>query len=66
MEREGVFPNTVTYNTAIRACGDSGALQEGLDLLYDMEENGVKRTVVTYGSAISACHKSCDWQMVRF
>lgn len=65
MEREGVPPNGITYNTAIRACGDAGALGEALDLMDEMEENGVKVTVVTYGTAVSACQRRGDWRTVR-
>lgn len=64
MESEGVPPNSVTYNTAIRACGDAGALDKALGLLDEMEAKGMKRTVVTYGTAVSACQRKGDWQTV--
>lgn len=57
-------PNGITYNTAIRACGDAGALDEALGLMDEMVEKGVKVTVVTYGTAISACQKRGDWRTV--
>ena len=66
MEKDGVPPNSVTYNTAIRACGDAGALEEALVLLDEMEAKGMKLTVVTYGTAVSACQRRGDWQTVSF
>lgn len=65
MEREGVSPNEITYNTAIRACGDAGQLSEALDLMDEMERRGVKASVVTYGTAVAACQRTADWKMVR-
>lgn len=65
MEREGVPPNAVTYNTAMRACGEGGALHEALALLDEMVERRLQLTVVTYGTAITACQKQGDWKMVR-
>lgn len=65
MEREGVSPNEVSYNTAIRACGDAGRLPEALSLMDDMERNGVRPSVVTYGTAVAACQRQADWEMVR-
>lgn len=65
MERRGVSPNEVSYNTAIRACGDAGRLSEALALMDEMERKGVKASVVTYGTAVSACQRQGDWKMVR-
>lgn len=65
MESEGVSPNAVTYNTAIRACGAAGALFEALSLMDEMERRRIKFTVVTFGSAVSACQLKGDWQLVR-
>lgn len=64
MEDEGVHPNTITYSTAIRACGNAGALQEALKLVDEMEDKRVKLTVATYGSAVSACQRQGNWEMV--
>lgn len=65
MERAGVPPNEISYNTAIRACGGAGELSEALRLMDEMEERGVKASVVTYGTAMAACQKQADWKMVR-
>lgn len=65
MEREGVSPNEISYNTAIRACGDAGQLSEALSLMDEMEAKGVKASVVTYGTAVAACQRKADWKMVR-
>lgn len=65
MERRGVSPNEVSYNTAIRACGDAGQLGEALALMDEMERKGVKASVVTYGTAVAACQRQGDWKMVR-
>lgn len=58
-------PNEVSYNTAIRACGDAGQLSEALALMDEMERRGVKASVVTYGTAVAACQRQGDWKMVR-
>lgn len=65
MERRGVSPNEVSYNTAIRACGDAGRLDEALALMDEMDRKGVKASVVTYGTAVAACQRQGDWKMVR-
>ena len=58
-------PNNCTYNAAIKACGDAGALPEALELLDEMADKGVELSVVTYGTAIAACQRQAEWRTVR-
>lgn len=64
MKSEGIAPNTVAYNTAIRACGAAGELTEALQLVDEMEEENMNLTVVTFGSAVFACQLKGEWQLV--
>ena len=55
MERDGVQPNTISYNCMINVCGAAESIPAALQLFEEMCEKGVKPSVITYNSLIKAC-----------
>jgi pentatricopeptide repeat protein len=60
--RLGIFPNTITYHTAILACGKAGRADKALELFHHLLATGpacgVFPTIWTYCMAITACGKA--------
>jgi pentatricopeptide repeat protein len=52
-----VSPNIQVYNSAIRACAESGDLKQALKLFQEIEDEKIERTEVTYGSLMTACER---------
>ena len=47
MQRDGVVPDAVIYNTLLSACGKSGEPERALEVFDRMQCEGVVRSVVT-------------------
>lgn len=58
IQRQGVAPNSHTYNTLIRGCGRWGLIDPALRLLVSMQTAGVAPTLITYSVAIDACARA--------
>ena len=62
MRREKVPPDTVTFSSAIAACGSAGEWQRALLLLPLMAAAGVSPNTITFSSCITACEKKGEWR----
>uniref|UniRef100_A0A7S1C1I2 PROP1-like PPR domain-containing protein n=1 Tax=Corethron hystrix TaxID=216773 RepID=A0A7S1C1I2_9STRA len=54
---EDVCPNVVTYNAAIKACGEGLNLQGAYALLEEMIAEGIQPNIVTFGTLMTACER---------
>ena len=48
-------PDSVSYNTAIKACANGFQLARAADLFADMVAHGVKPNVTTFNTMASPC-----------
>ncbi|CAK9038567.1 Pentatricopeptide repeat-containing protein At5g16640 [Durusdinium trenchii] len=55
MERNGVPPDTITYNAAIMALSLNKRWKEAVELIAEMWAAKIFPDVISYTSAISAC-----------
>ena len=62
MRRDKVAPDTVTFSSAIAACGSAGEWQRALLLLPLMASAGVSPNTITFSSCITACEKKGEWR----
>ena len=58
MLNEGCTPNLVTYNTLIDVYGKTGAWEDAIAVLDDVEEQGLEPEARTYNTVIIACNQS--------
>ena len=55
MDRQGLVPNVITYNTMIRA-SEKGELPElALEIFAALEQQGLVPDVITHSGLISTC-----------
>lgn len=54
MKGDGVSPNLINYNLAVRALGKGGDWERATGLLEDMKKAGVEPDDRTYNAAIEA------------
>ncbi|CAN0397008.1 unnamed protein product, partial [Ectocarpus sp. 13 AM-2016] len=52
MRGDGVLPNAINYNQAIRALGKGGDWERAIGLLEEMKEAGVSPDERTFNAAI--------------
>lgn len=52
MRGDGVTPNLINYNLAVRALGKGGDWERATDLLKDMKKAGVSPDERTFNAAI--------------
>ncbi|CAN0044183.1 unnamed protein product [Ectocarpus sp. 4 AP-2014] len=66
MERRGVEPDVVTYNSLINVLRWGGQRDRALEILDGMNAKGgaggVRPDVITYNSAIAACASGGEWK----
>ncbi|CAM9211127.1 unnamed protein product [Scytosiphon promiscuus] len=66
MERRGVEPDVVTYNSLINVLRWGGQREKALAIVEDMNtkgaDGGVRPDVITYNSAIAACASGGEWK----
>ncbi|CAE6952504.1 unnamed protein product [Symbiodinium natans] len=53
---------TVTFNAALRACGQCAQWQVALRLIKDMVKASTPCDAITYNTAMAACEKAGQWQ----
>jgi len=58
-------PDTVSVNTAIKACKDEGQFDIAFQLFEGMGARGLVPDSVSYTEIISACGKSQDWERAQ-
>ena len=57
MQRQGVVPNTMTYNALISAFDLGKQPGRAMELFEMMQRQGVVQDTITYNALISACEK---------
>lgn len=57
-----VCPNSISYNTAISACGKAGRWHEAMFLKEKMQHADLPMDVVTLSSLVTACEKVGRWE----
>ena len=62
MQREGVQPNTMTYNALLSACANDGRWEEALALLQEMKDGGCQPDMVSFNAAHEACQNAGRWE----
>eukprot|EP00913_Durusdinium_trenchii_P032142 g30099.t1 len=62
MERNGVPPDTITYNAAIMALSLNKRWKEAVELIAEMWAAKIFPDVISYTSAISACASTGHWK----
>lgn len=71
MRREGVQPNTVSYNSLLSACERCGQAERALEVFSMMEKEAgptfgyTGSSLVTYNTLISACGKAGMYDQVQ-
>ena len=58
MLNEGCSPNLVTFNTLIDVYGKTGAWEEAIAVLDEIEQLGLEPEARTYNTVIIACNQS--------
>jgi pentatricopeptide repeat protein len=59
---QGAMANTVSYNSAISACGRGGAWEAALRLATSMEGGGVRADAITHNSVLDALARAAQWR----
>ncbi|KAK6928437.1 Pentatricopeptide repeat [Dillenia turbinata] len=59
-KKEGIVPNTVTYNTLMSVRLEQGKVEEALDLLEEINKKGLSPTPATYSTALLAYRRMED------
>ena len=59
---QGAVANTVSYNSAISACGRGGAWEAALRLATSMEGGGVRPDAITHNSVLDALARAAQWR----
>ncbi|CAM9250790.1 unnamed protein product [Hapterophycus canaliculatus] len=62
MRREGLTPDKVTFNTAIKAVSSSGQCEKAFSLLAEMKKEGLKPDQISYTGVLSACGQAGEWR----
>ncbi|CAM9588434.1 unnamed protein product [Ectocarpus sp. 13 AM-2016] len=63
MEKDGVAPDIVTYNTCVTIAGQAGRLDQALELLRRAsEEGGLELDVVSYRAALGGLRREKRWE----
>mmetsp|Transcript_27072 Transcript_27072/g.33814 ORF Transcript_27072/g.33814 Transcript_27072/m.33814 type:complete len:1234 (-) Transcript_27072:413-4114(-) len=58
MQKHGITPDVVSYNSAIHACGKAYELYEALSLLEEMDEVGLAPDIITFTTLLTACERA--------
>eukprot|EP00803_Ostreobium_quekettii_P006405 evm.model.scf_398.8 EVM.evm.TU.scf_398.8 scf_398:52914-54074(-) len=56
MRQHGLRPETHTYNMAIAACSNAGAMEEALMIFDDMVDCGVRPNSFTFLNLVQGCN----------
>lgn len=63
LQKDGVAPDIVTYNTCVTITGQAGRLDEALELLRKAsEEAGLTLDVVSYRAALGGLRREKRWE----
>ena len=57
MQRQGVVPNTITYNALISSCENGKQLGQALEHFETMLRQRVALDAIFYSALVSACEK---------
>jgi pentatricopeptide repeat protein len=67
MQREGVDPDVITFNSLIKAAGRAGRMSDALAAAAELRAAGLRPTAVTYASLLHAAartrHGDAEWML---
>ncbi|KAH7299591.1 hypothetical protein KP509_24G019600 [Ceratopteris richardii] len=59
MQREGAFPNAITYSSVLKACGTIGAVDKGEQVHHEIVRQGLLKQNVVLGTALIDMYVKC-------
>ncbi|KAL0052843.1 hypothetical protein WJX82_008466 [Trebouxia sp. C0006] len=60
-----IQPDTVTYNTVLKACCNAGQLNRAMQVFQTMVGSGVELTITTFGTLLIAGADAHDYKLVQ-